>query len=133
MTKREKIRNLFGGKCAYCGKDLGKTFHADHIEPVERKMKWGDDKDGYSRLVATGEYRYPERDSASNIFPSCPRCNLWKGIMNIEQFRNEIRMQVERSRAYSKNFRLAEDYGLVKETKEEVVFWFEKYREGGAA
>ena len=38
LTKKQRdiLRNKYGGRCAYCGCELGKTFHADHLEPVER-------------------------------------------------------------------------------------------------
>ena len=35
-AEREKIRNMFDGCCAYCGKDLEKTFHVDHVIPIRR-------------------------------------------------------------------------------------------------
>ena len=41
MTKkqRQEVFDKFGGRCAYCGCELGKGWHLDHIEPVCRKFK----------------------------------------------------------------------------------------------
>ena len=35
--QRAALREKWGGKCAYCGCDLGNNWHADHIEAVDRK------------------------------------------------------------------------------------------------
>ena len=111
---REKIRNMFDGCCAYCGKPLDKTFHIDHIEPLFRGWKNKPDRAG--------------EDTENNMFPACPRCNRWKATMTIERFRNEISKQAERLRRDSPGFRLAEDFMLISEMKHhKVVFWFEKY------
>lgn len=112
MTKleREQIRNMFGGKCAYCGKTLGKTFHADHVVPLFR---------GYP-----GE---SERKKTEEFYPACVRCNLRKGTLSVEQFRAEIAKQVERVRRDSAGFRLAEDFGLIVEMALPVEFYFETY------
>ncbi|UTY30503.1 HNH endonuclease [Treponema putidum] len=61
-TEREKIKNIFGGKCAYCGKELGDKFHIDHIREGE--------------------------DVKDNLVPVCARCNLQKGSSSLEHFRD---------------------------------------------
>jgi hypothetical protein len=112
MTKseRERIRNMFKGHCAYCGKQLGKTFHVDHKTPMRRGMPGS-----------------KERDKKSVKFPSCMRCNLWKKTYSVEQFRAEIAKQVERVRRDSAGFRFAEDFGLVQEIVVPVSFYFERF------
>lgn len=65
-------------------------------------------------------------DEIENMFPSCPRCNLWKKTFDIETFRQEIGKQVERLRRDSSQFRMAEDYGLISENSSEVEFYFEQ-------
>lgn len=112
MTKseRERIRNLFGGRCAYCGRELGKSFHADHVDPLMRN--------------------YPgqaEREKSVTLYPSCRRCNLRKSMFTLEQFRSEISKQPERLRRNSNQFKLAEDFGLVAEIAIPVEFYFERY------
>jgi hypothetical protein len=114
VNKRDRVRLMFGGKCAYCGVYLEKTFHMDHVEPIYR-----------------GWVERPSRsgiDVEDNLFPSCPRCNLWKKAFSVEEFRNEISLQIERLRKYSAPFRLAESFGMIKESEVPIVFWFEKYK-----
>ena len=118
---RVKLRAKFGGRCAYCGKPLEKIFHADHVEPICRTWTEG-------ALASQG--RTKGEDSEDNLFPSCPRCNRWKSMMTIEEFRIEIYAQNERVRRYSAEYRLAEDFGLVRATGQNVVFYFEKHPVG---
>ena len=118
---RKALRELFGGKCAYCGIPLGKTFHADHVAPIYRG--WTD----ASRPGHSG------KDVEENLFPACPRCNIRKSVFSVEAFRDEIAMQLKRLRRDSSAFNLAEDYGIIAETGKPVVFWFEKYRESAGA
>lgn len=113
---REKIRMKYGGRCAYCGKELHASFHVDHIIPICRGR-------------VPKEYRNAKLENIDNLNPSCRRCNNYKTVLSLEDFRREISRQVERARSYSLNFRLAEDFGLVVETKAPVVFYFEKAKE----
>jgi hypothetical protein len=113
---REKIRNMFDGHCAYCGVMLGDTFHVDHVKPIYRG--WQDGESVSNRGL----------DNSDNMFPSCPRCNLWKKTFSIEQFREEIAAQIDRVRRDSPGFRLAEDFNLVHTTDYDVSFWFERHR-----
>lgn len=109
---RRKLSELFGGRCAYCGKLLGDRWHADHVEPIYR---------GNPRLA---------RD-ASGMVPACPRCNIRKGVLTVEEFRAEIEAQVERLRRDSAAYRLAEDYGMVEDTDRGATFWFERCNKEG--
>ena len=38
LTKKQRaeLRMKFGGRCAYCGCELGDKWHADHVQPVIR-------------------------------------------------------------------------------------------------
>lgn len=114
---REQIYNKYGGRCAYCGCDLEKGWHVDHIEP--RWHTWSEED--LNRLVKTTK----GKSFVENYNPACPRCNKWKSTYGIEGFREEIAKQVIRLRKYNSNFRMAEDYGLAKETGKPVVFYFE--------
>ena len=117
-AEREKIRNMFDCKCAYCGKPLEKTFHVDHVKPIYRGLP-DDYREKRADIVG--------KDEIDNMVPSCPRCNRWKATLQLEKFREEISEQVNRLRRNSAPFRLAEDYGLVRETNNSVIFWFEVY------
>lgn len=109
------LREMFDGKCAYCGKPLGKIFHADHVSPVYRG--WAD----------ASRPKHAGKDVEENLFPVCPRCNIRKATFSVEGFRYEIYMQLKRLRRASSAFNLAEDFGIIVETGKPVVFWFEKY------
>ena len=39
MTKREKVYNKYGGKCAYTGKPLGQDWQIDHVTS-QIKHEW---------------------------------------------------------------------------------------------
>lgn len=128
---RQKIFEKCGGRCAYCGRKLGKSWHVDEIEPVLRYTKYRRDEHG--RILTNGNgddlkdrfVTHPERFNIDNQNPACPRCNGWKATFDLETFRQEISEQVKRARAYSCNFRMAEDFGLIKETGILVKFYFE--------
>lgn len=117
-VNRSEIWNKFGGRCAYCGvKVEEKKFQIDHIDPhwhnlTEEKAKKIGVKKGTHEI--------------ENLNPSCARCNRWKSTWTIEQFREEIRLQVDRLNKYSSSYRMAKDYGLVVESKVDVKFYFEK-------
>ena len=112
---REKIKIMFGGKCAYCGKELGNRFHADHVDAIFRGWV------GETRPKRAG------KDEESNLFPACQRCNLWKSTLSVESFRDAIRHQLFQLNRDSSNYRMAKDFGLITENETNVVFWFEKY------
>ena len=119
MTKNERqiVFDKYGGKCAYCGCELQKGWHVDHIEPAFHN--WSDED----------VKRHLKQERGLNIIenynPACPRCNRWKGTWSIEQFRNEISLQLERLERDSAQFRMARDYGLIKTSEIEVRFYYE--------
>ena len=119
MTKNERqiVFDKYGGKCAYCGCELQKGWHVDHIEPAFHN--WSDED----------VKRHLKQERGLNIIenynPACPRCNRWKGTWSIEQFRNEISLQLERLERDSAPFRMARDYGLIKTSEIEVKFNYE--------
>lgn len=108
--ERAQVKAKFDGKCAYCGSELGDKWHVDHIEPV---MRIG------------GDMEHPERDIIENMHPACIPCNMFKGGMPLETFRDELQLQVERGRKTSVNFRMAEKYNQIVVLEQSVSFWFE--------
>lgn len=107
---RELIHNKFNGHCAYCGCDITvKDMQVDHITP---KLLF-DNKVGYGV------------DNIKNLNPACRVCNNWKSIYSVEEFRNQMQNQVAAARKYSRNFRMAEKFGLVNENNTKVIFYFE--------
>lgn len=133
---REKIRNKFGGHCAYCGGALGKRFHVDHVIPLRRSPvsktvsnNWGEVPPEIKRLLDDRSERHKELDTEENMYPACPRCNLRKSVLSVEQFRQEIQCQNARLYRDSAAFRLAIDFHTVKVNKGEVRFYFEDYKQ----
>jgi len=148
--KRQIVFDKCGGKCAYCGCDLKRNWHIDHVEPVNRVQKR---VDGFYRHKETkvkvdfkdiprGEYwkeheyispKYvfdkmmnPERDTIENSMPSCHSCNITKGAMDLEGFRYYIEHTVETlNKNHYAAYKFAKRYGLVQETIKPVIFYFE--------
>ncbi|HEJ9689523.1 TPA: HNH endonuclease [Proteus mirabilis] len=114
---------LFGGRCAYCGELPEKGWHADHVEPIYRKI---DRVNG--KIVATGVCFNPENDTQENLVPACAPCNLFKSVYSVEVFREEIKKQADRARKSSVNFRTAERFGMIELVDKPVIFWFEQYQ-----
>lgn len=121
-SQRLKVFNKYGGKCAYCGCELQKGWHADHIKPVVRDFNLVKGK-----AVLTGKISNPELDIIENINPSCSSCNLYKGSMSIEAFRNLMQQQARIALKKSKNVRFAVKYGLIQITDNPVVFYYENF------
>lgn len=113
MTKREIIFKKYGGKCAYCGCELKKSFHVDHIEPLVRNP-------------VTGGQKYPERNKIDNCNPSCASCNNYKHSMSLEEFRTQIGEFTKRLGNDSK-YKIAKRFGLIIEPNNKVKFYFEKF------
>lgn len=136
LTKdqREALRQMFDGRCAYCGQPLGDRWHADHVEHVERQMKWAPRGDiGTSRLVSTGKVHRPERDTFENLMPACPPCNIDKSVFSIEEWRKKLHQSCRVLSDHQPTYRHAVRFGLVQETGARIVFHFEKVREGQPA
>ena len=100
---REQVHQKTDGHCAYCGDELKKGWHVDHVIPV----------------AAGGP------DDIMNFLPACAKCNNYKTSMSLKQFRRELQMQVQRARKYSVNFRLAEKYKQITVHETPIVFYFE--------
>ena len=114
MTKKERelIFNKYNGKCAYCGCELQKGWHVDHIEPIVRN--W-----------LNGTCEKPENENLENYNPSCPSCNIQKSSYTLEQFRKNIKQFVSSLNQYSTQYKFIKKYGLVSENEIDVKFYFE--------
>lgn len=120
--QRQALRAKFGGRCAYCGQELGHRWHADHFEPVQRRSKWDREK---GRLVATGECYAPEHDNLENLMPACPACNIDKSVLSLEEWREKLQRSTDVLARNSPTYRHALRFGLVQETGRRVQFYFE--------
>jgi 5-methylcytosine-specific restriction endonuclease McrA len=123
--ERQIVFNKYEGKCAYCGSDLKKGWHVDHIEPIVRDFNYNKSK---VRFEATGTCRNPQNENLNNYNPSCASCNIQKNSFTIEQFRNNIKQFVKSLNEYSTQYKFAKRYGLVTETDVDVKFYFETYK-----
>jgi len=93
-------------------------MQVDHIEPHWHN---GTEEDCERWNVKKGEHQ------ESNFNPSCARCNRWKSTWTVEQFRREIGLQLKRLKRDSASYRMAFDYGMIKENTEQIKFWFERW------
>lgn len=109
---REIIFNKYNGRCAYCGVELIKGWHVDHIEPIVRNWK-------------DGTCEKPQNNNLANMNPSCASCNIQKNSFTIEQFRANIKQFVNSLNQYSTQYKFAKRYGLVTEREVDVIFYFE--------
>lgn len=129
--EREIVYNKYGGKCSYCGCELQKGWHVDHVEPCRRivssdmvkqpegvypRYKWVDRLVGYSN---------PNANHIDNYMPSCPSCNINKHGDTIEQFRQNILGYLNSLNLRMVQYKMVKKYGLVEETNKPVIFYFE--------
>ena len=121
--QREALRGMFDGKCAYCGNDLGKAMHADHVEPVIRITR-----DCMGRPLPADECYFikPERNTVGNIMPSCAPCNLHKGGYGLEEWRRYLERSAEIVRKQTSTFRAGERFGIITVTERPITFFFER-------
>ena len=110
IPKKDRIRvyEKYGGRCAYCGKEIAyKDMQVDHLIPLE----------GYRK--GTNDFE--------NLMPACRRCNHYKRANSLEGWRQMLQEIPQKLKRDSYIYRVALDYGLVKEFSHEiVVFYFEK-------
>ena len=132
--EREELHMMFGGKCAYCGEDLKRGWHADYIGPVEREWLKAFYRARWIREGRRGaepekpKLGRPERDCIENMFPACRNCNCGKSAYNLEMWRRILSEQPRMAFDYSSNYRWSIKFGLVALTNAPVVFYFERMR-----
>jgi hypothetical protein len=127
-AQRAALRAMFDGRCAYCGAELGVLWHADHVEPCERKLTY--DRKSH-RLVATGEFHKPESNRIDNFMPSCPPCNIDKHAMPLEAWREKLARTLDVLRRNNPTYRHALRFGMLEEKPAPIVFHFERVRQEG--
>ncbi|WP_375214282.1 HNH endonuclease signature motif containing protein [Aquabacterium sp.] len=122
LTKKQRatLREKFGGRCAYCGCELGEKWHADHIEHIGRT-------DWFARNGGKPQgHDYPERDTLENMNPACPPCNIDKHTFSLEGWRQVIQRSNDVLLRDVSTFRRAVRYGLVTLNSAPVIFYFER-------
>jgi len=105
---REKVKNKFGGKCAYCGCELPVNWQIDHIKPVCNHGT----------------------DSIDNLNPACFACNNYKNGNGLEAFRimlkNLLNTHPEYLFSSKSKIDLGLNYGSVILKEWDGKFYFEK-------
>lgn len=130
---RQKVFDKYGGRCAYCGCELGRGWHVDELEPIRRKNKMiGGYRDEAGewverRLVPDG-YMHPERLNIDNQMPACASCNINKHSGSLEEFRRMIAGFMKHLNEINTQYKIAKRYGLVTETIKPIVFYFETFQ-----
>lgn len=120
--KREAIRAMYGGRCAYCGELLGERWHADHVEPVRRDFAF---KPG-GGTASTGTMQNPEKDCIKNMKPACAPCNIDKHSMPLEAWRKKLQRTCDVLERNSPTYRHGLRFGLIEPKRQDVVFYFER-------
>lgn len=114
---RQIVYQKCNGRCAYCGVEIDiKQMQVDHIQPHWHTIT---EQESKKYKITKGSH------DIENLNPSCSRCNKWKSTYDLEQFRKVIETSLMRLNRDTPNFRLARDYGLLKETPKEIKFYFE--------
>lgn len=120
-AQRATLKAMFGGRCAYCGCELGDRWHADHVEPVIRKLAIVG-----NRMVTTGEMHKPERNRHDNLFPSCVPCNIDKSSNNLDHWRRKLEESCDVLGRNNATYRHGVRFGLIQEARQPIVFYFER-------
>lgn len=111
---RQQVYDKCNGHCAYCGCKLDiKDMQVDHIESVYRAEYNGKDED----------------NTIDNYMPACRACNLYKGAMNIDEFRNRLNSTLQNTCRDSFQVKLAMKYGMLTYQPWNGRFYFEKINE----
>lgn len=107
---REQVFKKYQGRCAYCGSELEKGWHVDHINP---------------KIYGGG-------DEIENLNPACKDCNLYKGHSDIDTFREYTRKMcntnLERLFKSKTKMNVAIKMGAVTLQEWDGVFYFEKLK-----
>jgi 5-methylcytosine-specific restriction endonuclease McrA len=119
VTKEERqlVFLKYDGRCAYCGCELSKGWHVDHLKPIRRKK--------YKKE----ECRYPQRACIDNYMPACASCNINKHAMKLEDFRNLVAGFMKHLNERNTQYKIAKRFGLVIENIQPVVFYFETWEQ----
>ena len=103
-SKRREVFKKTRGRCSYCGCRLKfNDFEVDHIIPLSRGGK----------------------NNIENLTPSCSACNRLKLDSSLKEFKKKI-----------ENIFIDTFHGKIidkyyKPKKKKIVFYFERYKQGG--
>jgi 5-methylcytosine-specific restriction endonuclease McrA len=105
---RQYVYDKYNGKCAYCGVDLVKGWHVDHINPQV----------------------YGGGNEIENLNPSCTHCNIYKSSRDLEFYRNALKKLLNTKHEYlfksKTKMQVAIKMGAVQLNEWDGLFYFEK-------
>lgn len=108
MKLRDRIFQKYGGRCAYCGCELQKGWHVDHITPKV----------------------YQGTNEIENLNPACKYCNNYKCHSKLETFRTYTKQMLNEKLEYlfksKTKMQVAINMGAIKHQEWDGVFYFEK-------
>ena len=106
---REVVYQKYGGRCAYCGREIAyKDMQVDHFLPLRA---WGIEDAG--------------TDDISNLMPACRMCNHYKRANSLETFRRYI-AEIPRKLRENYIYKVGIVYGEIAEQAHPVKFYFEQ-------
>lgn len=123
---RQEVFKKTSGCCWYCGEILAfNNMQVDHIIPQRNFKSHILHKDIWvpNFLKHLGINDVNNKD---NLISSCRACNNFKSAFSLEQFREELSLQIERLNNNSTSYKRAKRFWLVEETGDKLVFYFEK-------
>lgn len=108
---RKAVYEKCQGHCAYCGKPISmEEMQVDHVD---------------------SHYRHQGKDEYDNYLPSCRDCNGLKSDYLLEEFRTVLIPNSAKRGGFcgvngGRNSRIAKAYGLDKNPKKKIIFYFER-------
>lgn len=105
--KRETVYGKYGGRCAYCGREIAYAeMQVDHFHPRRTSQD-------------------PSVDELENLMPACRMCNHYKRAHSLETFRKYIE-EIPRKLSENYIYKIGIVYGEVAEQNHPVKFYFEE-------
>jgi hypothetical protein len=114
---REKVYAKTNGHCAYCGCELPKRWHIDHVIPIHR---------GSEKIFFRPDYMDIGTNDIDNLLPACPKCNIDKSDMSVECYREHILSHYDSLYKAQPMFRKLVNFGIIEQVKDTFEFYFEK-------
>ena len=104
MINRVLVHRKYGGRCAYCGREIAYTeMQIDHLIP---KRSGG-------------------KDDIDNLMPACRLCNHYKRAESLENFRKMISEIPKKLGEREYIFKVGMLYGFWDAESKDVKFYFE--------
>ena len=118
---RQKVYEKYHGHCAYCGKEITiGEMQVDHAIPFAGEI-YGRDREKVRQMIDDNSI-----NDFSNLMPACRACNFYKGIGDIEGFRNRIKNKLDHTCRCTFQARLAIQFGIIEYKHWDGKFYFEK-------